>query len=117
MRGYDGLSIHTLSVPYRFACYRLTSTSLLVQSLPSELVRDPYSMASASGSIGNLSQHVVGDEQKRQNLMIGVSIAMTMVSLACVGLRVYTRAFIVRNMGAEDWTIVAAAVSSLQPRP
>jgi hypothetical protein len=27
-----------------------------------------------------------------------------------VALRVYTRAFIVRNMGLEDWTMVSAAV-------
>jgi len=70
-------------------------------------------MASASGSVGNLPLHSLSEEQRRQNLMVGVSIAMPMVSLACVGLRVYTRAFIVRNMGPEDWTMVAAAVSWL----
>jgi predicted CDP-diglyceride synthetase/phosphatidate cytidylyltransferase len=28
----------------------------------------------------------------------------------CVALRIYTRGFIVRNMGIEDWTMLMAAV-------
>ncbi|KAF2703240.1 hypothetical protein K504DRAFT_520362 [Pleomassaria siparia CBS 279.74] len=66
-------------------------------------------MADASGSLGTDPTHTLSDEQHRQNIMTGVSIAMTLVAVACVGLRVYTRARIVRNMGAEDWTMVAAA--------
>jgi hypothetical protein len=33
-----------------------------------------------------------------------------MYLVTCVALRVYTRGFIVRKMGLEDWTMVAAAV-------
>jgi hypothetical protein len=28
----------------------------------------------------------------------------------CVALRIYTRGYIVRNMGIEDWTMLMAAV-------
>lgn len=31
--------------------------------------------------------------------------------VACLALRVYTRGYIVRIMGMEDWTMMAAAVS------
>jgi hypothetical protein len=68
-------------------------------------------MTEASGSVGILPLHSLTEEQHRQNIMIGVSIATTLVSLGCVGLRVYTRAFIVRNIGPEDWTMMAAAAS------
>jgi len=67
--------------------------------------------ASSSGGLGNLPIHTLGEEERRQNVMVGISITMTMIALACVGLRVYTRAFIVRNMGLEDWTMICAAVS------
>jgi hypothetical protein len=30
--------------------------------------------------------------------------------VSCVALRVYTRGFIVKKMGAEDWTMIAATV-------
>jgi hypothetical protein len=69
-----------------------------------------------------------GAEQARQDVMVGVSVGMTLIGgkhsslqdaasqaltivVTCVALRVYTRAFIVRKMGIEDWTMVAAAVS------
>jgi hypothetical protein len=73
-------------------------------------------------------KYAPGAEQARQDVMVGVSVAMTLIggthtslqiccftgadsSVTCVALRVYTRAFIVRKMGVEDWTMVAAAVS------
>lgn len=30
--------------------------------------------------------------------------------MTAVGLRIYTRAFIIRNMGSEDWTAMVAAL-------
>jgi len=72
-------------------------------------------------------KYAPGAEQARQDVMVGVSVAMTLIGgkevprcrcekaltsqVTCVALRVYTRGFIVRNMGVEDWTMVAAAVS------
>ncbi|KAH7389960.1 hypothetical protein BKA66DRAFT_510953 [Pyrenochaeta sp. MPI-SDFR-AT-0127] len=48
-------------------------------------------------------------EQARQDVMVGVSVVMTFIGVTCVALRVYTRGFIVRNIGMEDWTMIAAA--------
>ncbi|PSN68246.1 hypothetical protein BS50DRAFT_551661 [Corynespora cassiicola Philippines] len=57
--------------------------------------------------------HVQGEEQNRQDVLIGVSVVMTMVGMTFVGMRIYTRGFVVRNMGKEDWTITAAAFLTL----
>jgi hypothetical protein len=67
-----------------------------------------------------------GDEWARQNVAVGAIVTMTILgsvltagaslrlltasTVACVGLRIVTRACIVRNMGNEDWTMIAAAV-------
>ncbi|KAL7777830.1 hypothetical protein CFE70_004501 [Pyrenophora teres f. teres 0-1] len=51
-----------------------------------------------------------GAEQARQDIMVGSSVVMTIIGVSCVALRVYTRGVIVRNMGPEDWTMIAAAV-------
>jgi hypothetical protein len=76
-------------------------------------------------------KYAPGAEQARQNVMIGVSVVMTFIGgqsvrarclfvniltsqVTCVMLRVYTRGCIVRNMGREDWTMVAAAVSHVE---
>ncbi|KAF2011209.1 hypothetical protein BU24DRAFT_331012, partial [Aaosphaeria arxii CBS 175.79] len=50
-----------------------------------------------------------GAEQLRQDVAIGVSIAMTLTGMVCVALRVFTRAYIVRNMGTEDIVMIIAA--------
>ncbi|KAF2175140.1 hypothetical protein K469DRAFT_724430 [Zopfia rhizophila CBS 207.26] len=47
-------------------------------------------------------------EQARQNMLIAVTVVMTAIGALVVGLRCFTRAYIVRNMGADDWTMVAA---------
>ncbi|KAF2258476.1 hypothetical protein CC78DRAFT_587068 [Lojkania enalia] len=52
-------------------------------------------------------------QQSRLDLMVAISAVMTAIGMACVGLRVYTRACIVRNMGIEDWTMIAAAFLTL----
>ncbi|OAL44404.1 hypothetical protein IQ07DRAFT_250802 [Pyrenochaeta sp. DS3sAY3a] len=58
-------------------------------------------------------KYAPGAEQARQDVMIGVSIAMTLIGVTCVALRVYTRGFIVKNMGIEDWTMIAAATLTI----
>jgi hypothetical protein len=76
-------------------------------------------------------KYAPGAEQARQDVMVGVSVVMTFIGgqsmwlfvqrsrrlqciVACVALRVYTRGFIVGRMGAEDWTMIVAAVSLCQ---
>ncbi|KAH8728111.1 hypothetical protein GQ44DRAFT_737803 [Phaeosphaeriaceae sp. PMI808] len=54
-------------------------------------------------------KYAPGAEQTRQDVMIGVSVGTTLLGVTCVALRVYTRGFIVRRMGIEDWIMVAAA--------
>ncbi|KAF1952225.1 hypothetical protein CC80DRAFT_552648 [Byssothecium circinans] len=54
-----------------------------------------------------------GAEKARQDAAVGVSVAMTVIGMVFVGLRMYTRAYIVRNMGMEDWTMLAAATLTL----
>ncbi|KAF2276366.1 uncharacterized protein EI97DRAFT_433207 [Westerdykella ornata] len=44
----------------------------------------------------------------RQNTMIAVTVAMTLVGAVAVGLRVFTRAYIVGTMWADDWAMIAA---------
>ncbi|KAH7071742.1 hypothetical protein FB567DRAFT_209900 [Paraphoma chrysanthemicola] len=59
------------------------------------------------------AKYAPGAEQARQDVMVGVSVAMTLIGVTCVALRVYTRGFIVKNMGIEDWTMVAAATLTI----
>ncbi|KAF2028875.1 hypothetical protein EK21DRAFT_68843 [Setomelanomma holmii] len=59
------------------------------------------------------AKYAPGAEQARQNVMVAVSVTMTVIGVSCVALRVYTRGFIVRNMGLEDWTMVAAATLTI----
>jgi hypothetical protein len=77
------------------------------------------------------AKYAPGAEQARQNVMVGVSVVMTSLGgktlrscrvvgyqltsqVTCVILRVYTRGCIVKNMGREDWTMIAAAVCSIE---
>ncbi|KAF2033593.1 hypothetical protein EK21DRAFT_58065 [Setomelanomma holmii] len=50
------------------------------------------------------------DGQARQDLVTGVSIALTVISAIIVSLRVYTRSLIVRNLGKDDISMVIALV-------
>ncbi|KAF2864953.1 hypothetical protein BDV95DRAFT_600138 [Massariosphaeria phaeospora] len=71
-------------------------------------------MADMAGSPSrNDPKYAPGAEQMRQDIGVGISIAMTLLGVLCVGLRVYTRAYIVRNMGIEDWTMIGAAVLTI----
>ncbi|KAF2683883.1 hypothetical protein K458DRAFT_389804 [Lentithecium fluviatile CBS 122367] len=65
----------------------------------------------ADNQIGDKS--LPGDVQARQDVAIGVSIAATLIGMTFIALRVYTRAFIVRNMGPEDWTMLSAAILTI----
>ncbi|RMZ68537.1 integral membrane [Pyrenophora seminiperda CCB06] len=55
-------------------------------------------------------KYAPGAEQARQDIMLSLTAVLTIIAVLCVALRVYTRGIIVRNMGPEDWTMIAAAV-------
>jgi len=50
------------------------------------------------------------DDNNSAQLIVSSIILLTAVYLV-VTIRVYCRAYLLRNMGADDWTMVAAAVS------
>ncbi|PVI01190.1 hypothetical protein DM02DRAFT_494548, partial [Periconia macrospinosa] len=54
-----------------------------------------------------------GAEKARQEGALGISVFMTIIGMTAVGLRVYTRAVVIRNMGPEDWTAIVAALFTL----
>ncbi|OAG03922.1 uncharacterized protein CC84DRAFT_1149671, partial [Paraphaeosphaeria sporulosa] len=54
-----------------------------------------------------------GDEKARQDVAVGAIVTMTILGMACVALRIHTRARIVRNMGNEDWTMIVAAILAM----
>lgn len=73
-------------------------------------------------------KYAPGAEQSRQDVMVGVTVAMTilggsyrmsphisdqllMIAVTCVALRIYTRGFLVRKLNIADWIMVTAAVS------
>ncbi|KAH3917717.1 hypothetical protein HBH56_043970 [Parastagonospora nodorum] len=53
------------------------------------------------------------DGLARQHLVVGVSTALTAVSVIIVSLRVYTRAVILHNMGNDDYTMLIALLFTL----
>ncbi|KAF2727116.1 hypothetical protein EJ04DRAFT_400147, partial [Polyplosphaeria fusca] len=54
------------------------------------------------------------DAQKgRQDVLLGISIALTSISALVVGLRCVTRTAVVRSFGADDWTMVAALLFAI----
>ncbi|KAG9189447.1 hypothetical protein G6011_06315 [Alternaria panax] len=46
--------------------------------------------------------------QATQDICVGVSMALTILSIICVALRLYTRIFIVQNAGKDDYAMVFA---------
>jgi len=50
------------------------------------------------------------DDDNSSQLMASAITLLTFVFLV-VSMRVYCRAYLLRNMGADDWTMIAAAVS------
>jgi len=59
-----------------------------------------------SGLIPDPSRN--GDSQEA--FIIGVLSTCAVLSTACVALRVYTRAAILKTVGADDWTLIVAQV-------
>ncbi len=47
-----------------------------------------------------------------------VIVELTALSLSSIilGMRLYTRAYVTRNLGWDDWVMVAGAVGILRPR-
>lgn len=46
-------------------------------------------------------------------LYFGISTLAFVLSAICVGLRVYVRAFMTKSFGLDDWTLIAAFVSTI----
>ncbi|KAF5849132.1 hypothetical protein GGP41_006039 [Bipolaris sorokiniana] len=59
------------------------------------------------------SMHPPRDERQRRFILICVSAVTTALGVSCVALRVYTRKFIIRSMGPEDWTMIVATLFTL----
>ncbi|ORY06132.1 hypothetical protein BCR34DRAFT_36029 [Clohesyomyces aquaticus] len=58
----------------------------------------------------NDPKYLPSAEQARQDTMLVVTIAMTVMGTFCVALRAFVRTWVVRNFGPDDWAIVAAAI-------
>jgi len=50
-------------------------------------------------------------QESRAPTVIGVVTFMLSFTTVAVGLRIYTRAFILRQMGLDDWTAIFTLVS------
>lgn len=48
------------------------------------------------------------DGESQEAFIVGVLSACAIVSTACVALRIYTRAVILKKVGADDWVLMAA---------
>lgn len=53
---------------------------------------------------------------ERGERVLVVSAVLTSVATILTLLRIYARAFIVKQMGADDWTVIAALVGSKEIR-
>ncbi|KAH8732479.1 hypothetical protein GQ44DRAFT_745675 [Phaeosphaeriaceae sp. PMI808] len=53
------------------------------------------------------------DGQDRQNLLVGVSTALTTISVIIVSLRLYTRIFVLNNIKKDDYAMIVALVFTL----
>ncbi|KAF2475902.1 uncharacterized protein BDR25DRAFT_278650 [Lindgomyces ingoldianus] len=60
----------------------------------------------------NDPKYQIGAEQARQNMMVGISIAMTSIGAIVVGFRLFTRSLIVGRLFADDWAMVTTMVFS-----
>ena len=53
--------------------------------------------------------------QNRTAPILGMTIGSLVLSCIFVGLRMYTRTFLAKSVGWDDWTMVAALVSTCCP--
>jgi len=53
----------------------------------------------------------IHDDDDNSGQLMGSAITLTIFVFLVVAMRVYCRAYLLRNMGADDWTMIAAAVS------
>ena len=54
------------------------------------------------------------DAETRVPILVGMSTGFVLASTIAVGLRLYTRGFVVRNLGMDDATIAFAQVSTTE---
>ncbi|KAK1960027.1 hypothetical protein LY78DRAFT_590415 [Colletotrichum sublineola] len=62
-------------------------------------------------SVGNFPTHYTDEGLavgNRRSTILGVIITLTVLSWICVGLRVYTRVFVIRTPGWDDLVVVVA---------
>jgi hypothetical protein len=57
---------------------------------------------------------VTGPYESRQAALIAIQITLILIALAIYSLRIYTRAFILRSISVDDYTMGAAMVSAFQ---
>jgi hypothetical protein len=57
---------------------------------------------------------VTGPYESRQAALIAIQIVLVMIALIIYSLRIYTRSFILRSIGTDDYIMGAAVVSALQ---
>jgi len=52
----------------------------------------------------------------RGNWLITVEIVLFVITALVVSLRIYTRGWVIKSFGIDDWLIIPAAVCFLRPR-
>lgn len=64
--------------------------------------------------MSNIADAAVDAQSKRPKI-IAISIIFPVLSILVVSLRLYTRLFMLRRTGPDDWVIVVALVRPLHP--
>ena len=55
-----------------------------------------------------------GPYESRQAALIAIQIVLVLIALIIYSLRIYTRTYVLRSIGTDDYIMGAAMVSSLQ---
>lgn len=58
----------------------------------------------------SITQPPAGGDESRGPSLLAALLVMLIASLVAVGARMYVRTRIVRSVGMDDWTIIAATV-------
>lgn len=66
-----------------------------------------------SSAMSNNTLASISERMATENLIYGLNSFFIVISAICLGLRVYSRTFIVKAVGADDAMAVVAFVSAL----
>lgn len=77
----------------------------------SSLFSGAYNLSNIS-TLGVLFSLISNMAENRGPQLLGVNIALSIITCSVVLLRCYTRAFIVKAFGADDWIMILATVSA-----